>query len=61
MASLFADVVEQGPQVLGTVSAHMRGLLAADMVGAFRGAFLAIAGFSVSAMVLAWTLPMRRL
>jgi len=61
VASLFANVMEQGPHVLDTVSAEMRALLAEDIVGAFRGAFLAIAAFSLGAMVLAWTLPMRRL
>jgi predicted MFS family arabinose efflux permease len=61
IAALFADVVEQGPHVLNGVSAELRGALAADIVGAFRAAFLTIAGFSVTAMLLAWSLPMRRL
>lgn len=61
IASLFADVVEQGPHMLNGVSAELRALLAADIVGAFRGAFLAIAGFALAAMLLAWSLPMRRL
>jgi len=61
VAALFAEVVQRGPVVLNGVSAEMRALLAADIVGAFRGAFLAIAAFSAMAMVLAWTLPMRRL
>ena len=37
----------------------MREVLATDIVGAFRAAFLTIAGFSAVAMVLAWTLPLR--
>ena len=61
IASLFADVIEQGPQVLNGVSADMRALLAQDIVGAFRGAYLGIACFSATAMLLAWSLPMRRL
>ncbi len=60
-ADLFAEVVERGPAVLAHASAEMRQLLATDVVGAFRAAFLTIAGFSVVAMVLAWTLPLRRL
>ena len=61
IAALFADVVQQGPHVLNGVSAELRGALAEGIVGAFRGAFLTIAGFSFTAMVLAWSLPMRRL
>lgn len=61
VAALFAQVVERGPQVLNGVGADLRAVLAADIVGAFRGAFLAIAGFAVAAMLLAWSLPMRRL
>ncbi len=61
VAALFADVVERGPAVLQTVSADMRSLLAADIVGAFRGAFLTIGGFSLIAMLMAWSLPMRKL
>ncbi len=61
VAALFAKVVERGPGVLQGVSGELRALLAEDIVGAFRGAFLSIAGFSLVAWVLAWSLPMRRL
>ncbi|MBV9749683.1 MAG: MFS transporter [Acetobacteraceae bacterium] len=61
MAALFADVVERGPQVLDQVAPAVRTALAQEITGAFRGAFLAIACFSLIAMGLAWTLPMRRL
>ncbi len=61
VAGLFVDVVERGPGVLEGVSAEVRGLLATEVAGAFRAAFLVIAGFSVVAMLLAWSLPMRRL
>ena len=46
---------------LPTAGPGVRALLAADIVGAFRGAFLGIACFSIAAMLLAWSLPMRRL
>ena len=61
VATLFADIVERGPAVLNTVSPELRANLSADIVGAFRGAFLTIAGFSVIAAILAWSLPARRL
>jgi EmrB/QacA subfamily drug resistance transporter len=61
VADLFAQLVERGPVVLDTVSPDLRALLAVDIVGGFRAAFLAIAAFSFTAMLLAWSLPMRRL
>ena len=61
IADLFARVVQEGPAVLGGVSAELRSMLAADIVGAFRAAFLTIAAFSMIAAVLAWTMPARRI
>ncbi|MGI4793598.1 MAG: MDR family MFS transporter [Janthinobacterium lividum] len=61
VATLFADIVERGPAVLSTVTPDLRANLSADIIGAFRGAFLTIAGFSVIAAVLAWSLPARRI
>ncbi len=60
-AALFADVVERGPQVLDNVSAAARAALSVEVVDAFRGAFLTLTAFSLGAMALAWSLPMRRL
>ena len=61
VVSLFADVVQRGPQVLDAVPAEVRGLMATEVASAFRAAFGVIAGFGVIAMLLAWSLPMRRL
>ena len=61
MAGLFADVVERGPVVLEGLTAAVRADLAVQIAGAFRAAFLTIACFSAGAMVLAWTLPVRRI
>jgi hypothetical protein len=47
--------------VLATLSAEMRATLAVEIAGAFRAAFLAISCFSAGAMLLAWSLPMRRI
>ena len=60
-AALFGEVVERGPQVLHSVAPELRSMLAADIVGAFRAAFLTISGLAVAAMLFAWSLPMRRL
>ena len=61
VAGLFADIVERGPAVLTGVDPTMRASLAADIVGAFRAAFLTIAGFSAVAAGLAWSMPSRRI
>lgn len=57
---LFASVVEQGPAALSGITAGARAVLAEEIRIAFRAAFLCIAAFSVVALWLAWTLPMRR-
>ena len=61
VAALFADIVERGPGILATVSPAMRTSLSADVIGAFRAAFLMLAVFSGIASVLAWSLPARRI
>lgn len=60
-ARLFADIVERGPAVLAGLSDGVRTGLALQIAGAFRAAFLTIAAFSVTAMLLAWSLPVRRI
>ncbi len=60
-AALFVDVVERGPGVLDGLSSAVRAGLATEIAGAFRAAFLTVAGFSTTALLLAWTLPLRRI
>lgn len=60
-ASLFAEIVERGPAVLDGLDAMARARAASEIGSAFRAAFLCIACFSGIGMVLAWTLPVRRL
>jgi EmrB/QacA subfamily drug resistance transporter len=61
LAALFAHVVERGPVALSGVPAEQQQALAAGMTGAFRAAFTTLTLFSLSALALAWSLPMRRL
>jgi MFS family permease len=61
VAGVFAELVERGPALLDTLPAAQRAVLAEDIAGAFRAAFLVIAGFSATGLVLAWSLPMRRI
>ena len=60
-ARLFADIVQQGPVILEKLSEPARIALGQEVAGAFRAAFLTIACFSAGAMLLAWTLPLRRI
>ena len=61
VAGVFAELVERGPALLDGLPAGQRAVVAEDIAGAFRAAFLVIAGFSGVGLVLAWSLPMRRL
>ena len=49
------------PEVLTHMQADVRASLGTEISGAFRAAFLCIACFSAAAMVLAWSLPVRRI
>lgn len=60
-ARTFADIVERGPEVLTHLAPEARAALAQQVAGAFQAAFLCIAAFSAGAMVLAWSLPLRRI
>ena len=60
-ATLFAQLVERGPVAMAGLDAAHRALASAEIRDAFRSAFLAIAGFTGLALVMAWTIPMRRM
>jgi MFS family permease len=60
-AGLFATVMRRGPEVLSSLPPAQRALLASDIARAFRAAFLAIASFAALGMLIAWSIPARRL
>jgi MFS family permease len=60
-ASLFADMVERGPSVLGPLSAAHRAAVQSEIADAFRAAFATIACFAGMALLLAWWIPVRRI
>jgi len=60
-ASMFAEIVERGPAVLTTLDVDRRALIGSEIAGAFRGAFATIACFSLTGLILAWSLPLRRI
>ncbi len=61
VAALFAEIVERGPGILDTLEPARRALVGTEIAGAFRAAFCTIAGFSFIGLLLAWSLPMRRI
>ena len=60
-ARLFAAVVQQGPDVLAALPAARQGQVHAEIIAAFRAAFLVIAAFTATGVLLAWSIPARRL
>ncbi len=60
-ARLFARIVEQGANALAGLPAARIAVIQTEIAGAFRAAFLTIAGFACVAAVLAWTVPVRRI
>lgn len=61
VAAVFADIVQRGPGILDTLDPARRALVGTEIAGAFRAAFCTIAAFSAIGLVLAWTLPVRRI
>jgi hypothetical protein len=60
-ARVFGDTVRQGPAALESLSAERQHLVRAEIAAAFRGAFLTVAAFAAAGMVIAWSIPSRRL
>lgn len=60
-AGLFGSILQDGPDILSTLSAPRRAIVQAEIANAFRAGFLTIAAFAAAAMVLAWSIPIRRI
>jgi EmrB/QacA subfamily drug resistance transporter len=60
-ATSFTALVEQGPRVLAALPEVRRVLVQSEIADAFRAAFLTIAMFTTSGLLLAWWLPVRRI
>jgi predicted MFS family arabinose efflux permease len=58
---LFGAVLQQGADVLAALPADRSAMIQAQFAGAFRAAFLLIAGFAALGGVFVWTLPVRRI
>ena len=60
-ASFFTTLVAQGPRVLAALPEMRQVLVRSEIADAFRAAFLTIAAFTTSGLLLAWWLPVRRI
>jgi len=60
-AELFFETVRRGPGVLAALSPDRQDLVRWEIATAFRGVFLTVACFSATIVVMAATLPVRRL
>jgi EmrB/QacA subfamily drug resistance transporter len=60
-ARSFTALVEQGPRVLAALPEARRMIVQGEIADAFRAVFLTIACFTTGGLVLAWTLPVRRI
>ena len=60
-AAMFADMVERGPSAMAALDTVHRAAMSAQIRDAFRSAFLAIGGFAALGLLMAWTIPVRRM
>ncbi len=61
IANLFFDMVRRGPAIMDSLPALRQTELQAAIASAFRGVFLTVACFSCTIIVMAATMPVRRL
>ncbi len=59
-ARLFADILQERSDATSFLTGARRAVVEAEITFAFQVAFFVMSGFSAVAMVLAWTLPVRR-
>jgi predicted MFS family arabinose efflux permease len=60
-ANLFGTIIEQGPDAIATLAPARQAMVRAEIVDAFRAAFITIASFTAAGAALAWSLPLRRI
>jgi hypothetical protein len=60
-AGLFGELLQGGADRLAALPAATRAVVEGEIADAFRAAFLSIAGFAALALILAWSIPLRRI
>jgi EmrB/QacA subfamily drug resistance transporter len=60
-ATLFGTIIERGPEAIATLAPARYAMVQAQIADAFHYAFLTIATFTGIGILLAWSIPLRRL
>jgi len=60
-ATIFADLLQGDADGMAALPAAARAVVQGEIADAFRAAFLAITGFAALALILAWSIPLRRI
>ena len=60
-AAMFTELIQHGPPILANLDQVRREAVQTEIAEAFQAAFLTIAGFASAALLLAWSIPVRRL
>jgi EmrB/QacA subfamily drug resistance transporter len=60
-ARVFGVMVERGPSAMATLEPARQAVVQGEIADAFRAAFLAIAAFTGIGLVLAWSIPVKRI
>ena len=60
-ARLFAVMVQRGPNAMATLEPARQAVVQAEIAEAFQAAFLAMAAFTGIGLLLAWSIPVRRI
>ena len=60
-AELFGELLQGGADSLAALPAATRAVVQGEIAAAFRAAFLTITGFATLALILAWSIPLRRI
>ncbi len=61
LAGRFAELVQRGPAVLASLDDIRRAQVQHEIANAFAGGFLAMCGFILAALGLAWWIPVKRI
>jgi hypothetical protein len=60
-AGLFGAIIDQGPDAIASLAPARQAIVQSEIAHAFRAAFLMISVFTAGGMLLAWSVPLRRI
>jgi len=60
-AGLFGAIIDHGPDAIASLAPARQAIIHSEIADAFRAAFLMISSFTAVGMLLAWSMPLRRI